>query len=197
MAGNLTVNVSKAWQTSIHLADGEGQSAGLVRRRARSQHRAPETPPGQESRLTKAMKAYHLDRARSPADLPAWLFDEHERGVAARPWSARSEEYEERARPTPEAGQQQGGLRSIYDRAAAAPARPKSREEDTTGQGGSRATNRLKAIREAKRSALQTRSEPELRLGEDIETRSDERPAAIPRRATGLPAGPGRSRINK
>ncbi|RDX56854.1 hypothetical protein OH76DRAFT_1395994 [Lentinus brumalis] len=27
------------------------------------------------------MKAYHIDKARDPADLPDWLFDERERGV--------------------------------------------------------------------------------------------------------------------
>ena len=33
------------------------------------------TPPGEESRLTRALKAYHIDKARDPADLPEWLFE--------------------------------------------------------------------------------------------------------------------------
>ncbi len=40
-----------------------------------------DTPVGGESRLARAMKAYHIDKARDPADLPDWLFDERERGV--------------------------------------------------------------------------------------------------------------------
>lgn len=61
-AGNvLTVNVSKAL---YGVTDG-GQ----------------ETPVGQESRLTQAMKTYHINKARTPSDLPEWLFDERDRGV--------------------------------------------------------------------------------------------------------------------
>src|SRR5258706_16364529 len=45
-----------------------------------------ETPPGGETRLTRALKAYYIERARAPADLPPWFFEEHERRPqAARP----------------------------------------------------------------------------------------------------------------
>ena len=37
------------------------------------------TPFGQESRLTKAMKSYHLSKARNHSDLPDWLFTDTER----------------------------------------------------------------------------------------------------------------------
>ena len=30
------------------------------------------------------MKAYHIAKAQSPADLPVWLFDERDRGVTSR-----------------------------------------------------------------------------------------------------------------
>jgi len=198
VASNLTVNVSQAWQKSIHLADGE------------------ETPPGQESRLTKAMKAYHLDRARSPADLPAWLFDEHERGVAPKSWNAsKSGEYEDKFLPERDLeSRQRSGLRDIYDRAASSSSSSRTtpttsrqtpaRDGDAGGDGGSRAANRLKAIRDAKRSALQARSESEQPPVEDRRrdtnnSRGDERypqggsgrPTA---RRVGLPAGPGRMR---
>ncbi|KAI0637048.1 hypothetical protein C8Q77DRAFT_543039 [Trametes polyzona] len=63
VASNLTISVSKAWSSNIATYSGE------------------ETPVGGESRLTRAMKAYHIDKARNPADLPEWLFDERERGV--------------------------------------------------------------------------------------------------------------------
>lgn len=195
VAGNLTVNVSKAWEKGIHMADGE------------------ETPPGHDSRLTKAMKAYHLDRARSPADLPAWLFDEHERGAAPKSWSAsKPAEYEDRFRPEPEP-RQRSGLRDIYDKAAASSSvapgsrkAPTGRDDGTGDGGGSRAANRLKAIREAKRSAVQTRSEPEAPRMDDrrremkIARRSEDRDISetpgvrAPPARMGLPAGPGRVR---
>ncbi|KAI0807090.1 hypothetical protein C8Q74DRAFT_34223 [Fomes fomentarius] len=63
VASNLTISVSKAWSSNIQSYNGE------------------DTPVGGESRLTRALKAYHIDKARDPADLPEWLFDERERGV--------------------------------------------------------------------------------------------------------------------
>ncbi|KAH9951348.1 hypothetical protein B0H21DRAFT_705633 [Amylocystis lapponica] len=55
-AGALSVNVSKAW------AENVSSSAGEV------------TPMGQESRLTRALKSYHIEKARDLSDLPEWLF---------------------------------------------------------------------------------------------------------------------------
>ncbi|KAF8507243.1 hypothetical protein JB92DRAFT_718285 [Gautieria morchelliformis] len=186
VAGTLSVNVSQAWKKSV-LADGE------------------ETPPGEESRLTKAMKAYHLDRARSPADLPSWLFDEQERGVAPKAWNV-SRNYEDRFMPDhdPEP-RQRGGLREVYDRAAVSPSStaPVARRPpaDTGDGGGSRATNRLRAIRDAKRSmqtgsgsAPSSQSEAQLR---DMTTSrvSEQSPdGSGETRRVGLPAGPGRRR---
>lgn len=117
-----------------------------------------ETPPGKESRLTQAIKAYHLEKARDPSDLPEWLFEEHER----RPVTGRSrltsrqntlpdDSYEE---PTPAPSSR--GLRDIYE-AAAAPrasgnaARPTRNRFPDEPTAPSKATNRLKAIRDAKR----------------------------------------------
>ncbi|KAF7778761.1 hypothetical protein Agabi119p4_3106 [Agaricus bisporus var. burnettii] len=62
-ASALTVSVSNAWNSQIKTESGE------------------DTPPGQESRLTRAMKAYHTARAQNPSDLPGWLFNERERSV--------------------------------------------------------------------------------------------------------------------
>lgn len=99
-----------------------------------------ETPPGGETRLTRALKAYYIERARAPADLPPWLFEEHERRPqAARPpprnqdrdddWgggrrsnttppSNRGRGYDdEYERQPPQA--KRGALRDIYDSAAA------------------------------------------------------------------------------
>ncbi|KAL6308971.1 hypothetical protein BKA93DRAFT_821812 [Sparassis latifolia] len=62
----LTVNVSKAWAASLSPDAGEA------------------TPIGQESRLTRAMKAYHINKARSRSDLPEWLFEERDRGASVK-----------------------------------------------------------------------------------------------------------------
>ncbi|KAG7092423.1 hypothetical protein E1B28_008779 [Marasmius oreades] len=110
-ASSLTVNVSKAWATNIATYAGE------------------ETPPGQESRLTRAMKAYHVEKARDPADLPTWLFDEHERRVR-----------KPDAEPPSSAPR---GLRDVYDAATTpGPTHPAPRK----------GTDRLKALREGKRA---------------------------------------------
>jgi len=65
-AGNLTVSVSKAIETNIVSYTGEV------------------TPAGQESRLTRAMKEYHISKARDPSELPEWLFEERDRGALGR-----------------------------------------------------------------------------------------------------------------
>ncbi|KAF6765169.1 hypothetical protein DFP72DRAFT_870300 [Ephemerocybe angulata] len=63
VAALLTVNVSKALAMTVTEGDGEA------------------TPIGAESRLTKAMKSYHLSKARDTSDLPDWLFNDSERRV--------------------------------------------------------------------------------------------------------------------
>jgi hypothetical protein len=61
------------------------------------------TPPGEESRLTRALKAHHIDKARDPTDLPEWPFEKHESRRAA-------------AASTPSVSGR--GLRDVYDVAA-------------------------------------------------------------------------------
>ncbi|KAI0798072.1 hypothetical protein C8Q75DRAFT_801964 [Abortiporus biennis] len=65
-ASNLTISVSKALEDNIATYKGEL------------------TPPGEESRLTKALKEYHISKASQPADLPEWLFEERDRRVGQR-----------------------------------------------------------------------------------------------------------------
>jgi len=60
IASNLTLNVRIPW-TSDLMQDGEA------------------TPVGTESRLTRAMKSYHLSKAQTHKDLPDWLFSDKER----------------------------------------------------------------------------------------------------------------------
>ncbi|KAF7322942.1 hypothetical protein HMN09_00073700 [Mycena chlorophos] len=192
-ASSLTVNVGKAWTTNVATFSGE------------------ETPPGQESRLTRAMKAYHIEKARDPSDLPAWLFDERERRrPAPEPTrsSRRRNDYDDddaddddrdsRRRPRAEPPQSRG-LRDIYDSAAASTTTT-SNAYDRSTRGArsyaddapqpSKATDRLKALRDAKRSAVN----PNLLRDED-EQRVRAAPRAepvveAPRRRVGLPSGP-------
>jgi hypothetical protein len=176
-ASSLTVNVGKAWATNITTFAGE------------------DTPVGQESRLTRAMKAYHVEKARDPSDLPAWLFDEHERR-RPEPEPSRSrrrdDDYDDyevvektRAEPPPSRG-----LRDIYERAASSssstPSTRGGRSYDDSPQP-SKATDRLKALRDAKRGAVAPASVREER-GRDAPRAEPEIPQ--PRRRVGLPSGP-------
>lgn len=141
-AGSLTVNVDLSWAANITADAGE------------------ETPIGQESRLTQAMKAYHIGKAQDPSDLPSWLFNERERRAvpglkSAQPWAS-SNGYHTLKEDLAIEASRGGGLRDIYDAAAASSrnAMPPVRTRDliaTESVGGTKATNRLKAIRDAKR----------------------------------------------
>lgn len=129
VASVLTVSVSKAWSTNISALSGE------------------ETPPGQESRLTRAMKAYHIAHAQSPSDLPDWLFDERERRVPSR--SSKSDDSS--------AQSQQNNIRQSA--ASSEQLTSASGEQQTSGSVSTksvstrsqlRGTDRLKAMRETK-----------------------------------------------
>ncbi|KZS99293.1 hypothetical protein SISNIDRAFT_480853 [Sistotremastrum niveocremeum HHB9708] len=168
-AGALTINVAKAWETGqIGAEDGEGNA---------------ETPPGEESRLTKAMKEYYIAKARAPSDLPPWLFDKSER--TARTDNERveeeiAEEHEGEPRPT-----RSRGLRDIYEKAATqpsvnAPTSTRTRRSEESGTTkASTATSRLRAIRDAKRGVVV----------DEVEVEAERR---APPRRVGLPSGPGR-----
>src|SRR6266702_2285504 len=130
--------------------------------------RHAETPPGEESRLTRAMKAYHLEKARDPTDLPPWLFEEHERRPVDRPsastWHREASEpsvYESRDDAAPPRGR---GLRDIYDAAAATTSAPPRQERREMFRGrqddghSSKANDRRKALRDAKRNSVQQRN---------------------------------------
>lgn len=148
VASSLTVNVSKAWASNDNTQDGE------------------ETPAGQESRLTRAMKAYHLEKARDPSDLPAWLFNERERAVKGST-GGRTGNDDTRAY-TPEMPEappipQSSGLRGIYASAASTDVQRSRRYEPTRyGDDGitqSKAANRLRAMREPKHGRSNAREE--------------------------------------
>jgi len=191
-ASTMTVSVGKAWATNVTAFAGE------------------ETPPGQESRLTHAMKAYHLAKARDPTDLPTWLFDEHERRAPpSRPrnGSRDGDGYEvvEKSFIDPPKPR---GLRDIYEAAASMNSassvrsdRPVARSYADEG-APSKATDRLKALRDAKRNALSRDALPNHQVNERSgdrrrETDRDGLPGGTDQRSArvGLPSGPiGRSR---
>lgn len=167
-----------------------------------------DTPVGQESRLTRAMKAYHLEKARDPTDLPVWLFDEKERRRPA-PEPSRSrrrdrdadydDDYEvvEKTREPPPSR----GLRDIYEAAASASSSTASTRStrgarsyaDDTPQP-SRAADRLKALRDAKRTAVNPSA-----INREEEERGRDAPREVetppPRRRVGLPSGPVSRRL--
>ncbi|ESK96937.1 hypothetical protein Moror_6515 [Moniliophthora roreri MCA 2997] len=139
-ASTLTVSVSKAWATNIAIYAGE------------------ETPPGQESRLTRAMKAYHIEKARDPTELPSWLFDEHERRPRrTAPKDPMPEEHVETERTIPRSTTPRG-LRDVYDAAVSNTLpihQPNSGDTSSATQRTERkGTDRLRALREAKRTQV-------------------------------------------
>ncbi|KII88569.1 hypothetical protein PLICRDRAFT_628937 [Plicaturopsis crispa FD-325 SS-3] len=182
-ASTLTVSVSKAWAANIPAYSGE------------------DTPPGQESHLCRAMKAYHLEKARDPTDLPEWLFEPHERRPVGRARAAPSRrEEEDRSAAAPRSR----GLRDIYESAATL---PPARSERSAPRGGyntaedsagpSKATNRLKALRDAKRSAhaheepAQVQQETGTGAYGSRERGSADDGGRRPPPRMGLPSGPG------
>jgi len=191
VASNLTVNVSKAWASNDNTQDGE------------------ETPAGQESRLTRAMKAYHLEKARSASDLPAWLFNERERGVKGSTGGRTG--YDDTRADTPEIPEappiiQSSGFRAIYASAASTDVQRSHRSEATRyGDDGitqSKAANRLRAMREPKRGRINATEEAAAVMERPLvsDGNSDGKPPVgnlnssnrVPR--VGLPSGPMRGR---
>ncbi|KDQ60865.1 hypothetical protein JAAARDRAFT_564962 [Jaapia argillacea MUCL 33604] len=145
--GSLTVNISKTLAAHVSTDSGE------------------ETPPGQESRLIQAMKAYHLGKARGPSGLPEWLFNSYERGYTSRrlfSTTANEESYNRSYTPTLELGSgrvpRQEGFASTNLNLGSTPERRERSQPSVAGDRRdgqnkpSRAVDRLKSLRDAKRS---------------------------------------------
>lgn len=146
------------------------------------------------------MKAYHLEKARNPSDLPDWLFSAQERnpGRARQAESApRPDEFNEPERAQPPRAR---GLRDIYDKAAAEPVsrntRPMATRASPTasayGRGDeavpSRAADRLKAMRDARRQAAGI---SDGRDGGDVGRRAPPSGVDVSRDEGRMPRGPG------
>ena len=208
VASNLTISVSKAWSSNIATYSGEGLSFICSPSHPPAPHRVRrihivlkfarsteiDTPVSGESRLTRAMKAYHIDKARDPADLPDWLFDERERGV--RSYQTSSGAPEKRApsagasRPAGLARANTTAYREEPEHQPLPPARitrgptladrkaeTASRHASTVSGAGSEAhvtksISRLRELRDAKRNA-------KVRFGDEAED-AREAPAPAP-----------------
>ncbi|KAG2157062.1 hypothetical protein DEU56DRAFT_874688 [Suillus clintonianus] len=136
-ASVLTVNVNKAWYSRIGTSEGE------------------ETAPGRDSHLIRVMKAYHLAKARHPSDLPDWLFDERERKPSL------SSRFTESPRGAVSNVQplRPPAFRHVYDDAASrAQNHPQTASHVLVSPDKtSKAAERLKAFRDAKRADLGVR----------------------------------------
>ena len=141
------------------------------------------------------MKAYHLEKARDPSDLPEWLFPEVESRSATRSRFAAHQDEGEMQDETFAPPTSSRGLRDIYAAAA------ESVATSPTGAGRrgvrngadlyadenptpSKATDRLKAIRDAKRNAL-VRNQQMTERPTPRQTQESARPVGLPRRPRG------------
>jgi hypothetical protein len=202
------VDVGKAWATNVAIHSSEGMT---INRRLRFNGLSgpifTDTPPGEESRLTRAMKAYYIEKARDLSDLPEWLFEEYERRPVGRSrFASRQNSDQDHGYEVPTPPPRSRGLRDIYD-AAAAPSsstsRPSGIPENFADEPAlSKTTNRLKALRDAKRqnSGFDGDGPVKSSLDSDGERRRAGRGTEVdkrPRQKVGLPSGPGggRSRI--
>jgi hypothetical protein len=169
-ANTLTINVGKAWSAGLFTDDGEGVYGFY------SSYRYLVmcvlcgylvTPPGGETRLTRALKSYHLNKARTTSDLPVWLFTEEERRVSRSSFTSReNDRMDEQEMRTP----RRKGLRTIYADLAETSTNdntPEFLSERTgfrnrldqsirtdgtaTGSYRSKATTRLQSMRDARR----------------------------------------------
>jgi hypothetical protein len=114
------------------------------------------------------LKAYHIDKARDPTDLPPWLFEEHERRPLGRPGTdlrgreGSESDYDDSHRATAPPRSGGRGLRDVYDAAEATATATAMPSRETRGRlqndvsvaaAPSKANDRLKALRDAKRNA--------------------------------------------
>jgi hypothetical protein len=171
--------------------------------------------------LTRALKSYHLNKARSASELPPWLFSEEERRVSKSGFSSSHREDTETSEHVPRPFKR-NGLKAIYadinaetsmsDNAPryqnerrpvqAAHSRfddPELRYDLSATDGHqSKATSRLQAMRDARRPTV--RNPQESVVGHAVDPNRDfsrevmrER-EEMPTRRVGLPMGPKQRR---
>jgi len=137
--GSLSINVAKAW--------------------AGDQVEEVETPTGQESRITLALKKYHLARVNSPSELPDWLFSDIERGIVRGRASSHSRTPPAESLKSFDIPPVRTRARHVHEHEPVPPlpaVQQRSRwdDDDAGSRAPTRAASRLKAMRETKRSGL-------------------------------------------
>ncbi|CAE6432602.1 unnamed protein product [Rhizoctonia solani] len=142
VAGGLSVNVRKTLETKDDLPE-------------------PDTPPGQDSRITMALKKHYIKQVSDPRQLPSWLFSDIERQVG-RSYSRRepkSTDDQNEINSPPSAYDSPAPVhsRARHDDAYIS-SQPTSRREqmkvatyDDEAPIPTRAATRLRAMRDAKR----------------------------------------------
>ncbi|KAI5123289.1 hypothetical protein M0805_009310 [Coniferiporia weirii] len=117
-----------------------------------------------ESELTRILKAYYINKARDRSDLPDWLFEESERGIvkASRPEYDRGRlsdfsEGTERTRTGRFYANDNAAASDLDYRASGRTVADARVIVDSEAQGSSKATNRLKDLRDAKRQVATAR----------------------------------------
>ncbi|KIY50899.1 hypothetical protein FISHEDRAFT_71207 [Fistulina hepatica ATCC 64428] len=131
-ASYLSINVGKAWAHNVEADDGQ------------------ETPVDKDSHLIRTMKAYHLAKAKTRADLPAWLFEDIERhSTSSSPARGRSSDLERVPNPV----SRPRGLQRLVDADEASPqSLPPRAVPRRDYAAGHRSTDRLRALRDAHRA---------------------------------------------
>ncbi|QRW27200.1 Sly1 vesicle trafficking Sec1-like protein [Rhizoctonia solani] len=145
VAGGLSVNVGKAWEAKEDLPE-------------------PDTPPGQDSRITTALKKHYIKQASDPRQLPSWLFSDIERQVgrshARRGPESDDVQYEkgssilphESTAPVRSNARHEGAYMSPQHAPPREPTR--ARTFDDEAPAPTRAATRLRTMRDAKRGPI-------------------------------------------
>lgn len=130
------------------------------------------------------MKAYHIEKARDPADLPEWLFDERERGVRGHQTSPKPHSQEQEAPPSEPASLSRSMTTARREempmppRIARGPTLADRRANENNAGSEEHVTKsmaRLRALRDAKRNA-------KVRFGGEDEEDSQPAPPPAPER---------------
>ncbi len=134
------------------------------------------------------MKAYHIAKAQGPSDLPDWLFDERERQVA-----------NVQAQPEDIPDDQNQTTKLLENDTTPAPRAQKVATStpfnSVSSQPRLRGTDRLKAMRDAKRDGAERNEIEGFSSRSGLATDSTAVPQSANRQArVGLPSGPGRGR---
>lgn len=159
-AGALSMSVGQAWAAKTSADPDEA------------------TPIGGESHLTRVMKAYHLSKATSQAELPEWLFTEQERGVRtlgrlSQRTSERGDFYDDQSR-TNSPSTHVPPRASLDSRALGRePTSASVRSEPDLNRAPTKAADRLRAIRDAKRGVT---AQSEHTFSETASTYNDRTP---------------------